>query len=89
MIIYFSMPLILVARPGDAQALKCAISAKAAGTALELQQAASIAAVQAKGSNAFATNSISLVVSSDVVLTESNAIAGFLGNTQRLTPIGS
>lgn len=70
------MPAILYTRPGDAQALKVVIAAKLAGSTVDVQQAASVAAVQAKASNPFSTNAIALVVKDaewEATITESNA----------------
>lgn len=69
----------LIGRKGDAQALKVAIAAAAAGTSVQFSPASDAAAVRAKGSNPFGSNAIAYVAADGALLTEANAIAKLLG----------
>lgn len=66
----------LFARPGDAQALKGLAAARLASNPITLQSAQD---VYRSHPNAFTNNTVALVVSSDVVLSDPNVIAKYLG----------
>ena len=68
----------LVARPGDVQALRAAISAKFSGIELTFT-AASCDVLRAKASNPFGTNVLACTTSSGVQLTSPNTIVKILG----------
>ncbi|KAG1675465.1 hypothetical protein FOA52_001764 [Chlamydomonas sp. UWO 241] len=73
----------LVARPGDAQALKCLIGAGFGAVQLSLTPAPDAASVRAKASNPFGTNTVAyLPANGGAPLTEPNAIARLLGGAK-------